>query len=128
MGARPEGFEIEDSAVVDAGVGRCLAPCAPRRIGAEGTKHVFVNELLQIEAERVAAGADYDICTDARGTRHISVWAGKANVSRIVAGRNADLSAGCCGNAGALAGRQPGSEKGGGKTAEEISAQHGELS
>src|SRR6185312_2989442 len=66
-------------------------------IGGEVAQHVFVDERLQIEPERVASGADNNIGADASGARNISAWIGNAGVMRIVAGCDTNLFLCCIG-------------------------------
>jgi len=84
-GALPVGFEVEDAAMVDAGVGSVFAPSFAGRVDVEGAKHVFVDQLLQVEGEGVAGGADDDVGADAGLARDVAVGVGDAGVVGVVA-------------------------------------------
>jgi hypothetical protein len=58
-------FKIEDASVVDVGVWMLRSPCAAGGIVLEVFQHVFVDELLEIEAKAIAGRANDDVCANA---------------------------------------------------------------
>jgi len=103
-GASPENLKIQDTAMVDVGVGRMQTP-GPR-IGCEVALHVFVDKTLQVEPKPVASSPDDDIGADAGRARNIAVWIGDAGVGGVVAGGDAELGAGGFSQARAVVARR----------------------
>lgn len=108
--------------MVDVAVGMRHAPGVG--IGGEVAKHVFVDELLQVEPQAVAPGTDYDIGAYAGRAGNIAAGVGDTYVVRVVAGRDADLVA--CGLGETRAGfrRERGKQTRGKEAADKASAVH----
>src|SRR6516164_505556 len=60
----------------------CGPPDSVCGVSGEVRRHILVNELLQVESERVTSRTDYDISADAGVTRNIA-----ARVSQLCPGR-----------------------------------------
>jgi len=100
--ALEEDHEIGDTAVVDVGVGREMAPIGG--IASGRFLFVLVDEHLEIDLH-LAQGADDDVGADAPIQRHVAAGVGDLHISGIVAGGDADL-----GEGGLHEGLAPGSD------------------
>jgi hypothetical protein len=86
-------FEIQHAAMIDAGIGRALAPCFTAWIRIEVFQHIFMHKLLQVEAESIARGTYNHVGADATRSIHIAIGIWDAGPIGIVGKRNADLRA-----------------------------------
>ena len=91
--ASEKSLQIRHAAIVDIAVGSLEAP--DLWISRKVPFHVFMDKFLEIDVERIALGADYDIGPHSNLVGNVASWIGKADIGTVKANGLADLAFGC---------------------------------